>query len=69
MQMYNFKKCEAIALDFTLKTERFFINEPWSIPKVGRDNTVTNTNLGDRDRYCLPMAFDVAITITLKSPV
>ncbi|WP_172186055.1 hypothetical protein [Microcoleus asticus] len=47
----------------------FLINEPLSIPKVGRDNTVINTNLGDRDRYSLPIAFDLAITITLKSPV
>ncbi|WP_445312653.1 hypothetical protein [Microcoleus vaginatus] len=47
----------------------FFINEPWSIPKVGREKIVTNTNLGDRDRQCLPTAFDLAITITLKRPV
>ncbi|MEP6516518.1 hypothetical protein NDI35_10210 [Microcoleus vaginatus FACHB-2002] len=67
--MYNFKKCEAIALDFRLKKEMFFINEPWSIPKVGREKIVTNTNLGDRDRQCLPTAFDLAITITLKRPV
>ena len=65
--MYDFEECEAIALDFRLKTEMFLINEPCSIPKVGRDITVTN--LGDRDRHRLPMAFDLAIAITLKMPV
>lgn len=67
IKMYDFKECKAIALDFRLKTEMFLINERWSIPKLGRDTTVTN--LGDRDRHCLPITFDLGIAITLKMPV
>jgi hypothetical protein len=42
MKIYDFEECEAIAFDFRLETEMFLINEPWSIPQVGRDTTVTN---------------------------